>query len=342
MVLIRVIRILIIIILTIVAPCGCSRAEESPATNSPAEQPPPAPSFFTVMGDGSLRAENVIICTSYTPSRSIYDYGLSLVSFDGTRILHLNLDDEYNNVVFSPDGTKIAFANMNVKDCHIFIANADGSNAHMLTPEDMLATEPAFSPDGSKIAFEGYWGKNGIWTINIDGTGLKKLHPSGQDPCFSPDGKKIAYVLWQNLNAEIYIMDADGSDRKRLTRNNMEDFKPVFSPDGSKIVFMSGKLGKDKGINGLGIYSMNVDGTGRRRLTNEDTYDSEPAFSPDGRTIAFATSFGEMAGLNIMNADGTGRCVIAPRTIDFPSSPSFSPMRINGVLYDTYGHIIKE
>ena len=62
-------------------------------------------------------------------------------------------------------------------------------------------------------------------------------------PAFSPDGTKIAFVSLENgaANPEIYVMDADGSGRTRLTTSAGNDFDPAWSPDGTKIAFMSNR-----------------------------------------------------------------------------------------------------
>ena len=78
-------------------------------------------------------------------------------------------------------------------------------------------------------------------------------------------------------NAEIYVMNADGSGQRRLTRNTVGDRHPVWSPDGRRIAFESNWQ----------VNVMNADGSGQRRLTRNGGRNFAPAWSPDGQQIAF-------------------------------------------------------
>jgi len=101
--------------------------------------------------------------------------------------------------------------------------------------------------------------------------------------------------------SEIYIMNSDGSDQRRLTNSDTVKGFPVLSPDGRKIAFNSGKPAP------VELYVMNVDGTGRARLTNltESRLGARrPAWSPDGKKLAFQSY--SQPDIYVVNADGTG------------------------------------
>lgn len=117
-----------------------------------------------------------------------------------------------------------------------------------------------------------------------------------------------------DLFSQVYVMNTDGSGRRKLTSRFLTATSPNWSPDGQKIAF---------GGNG-DIYVMNADGSAQRRLIRTAGYDSNPAWSPDGRKIAFR---GERTGyvwdIYVMNADGTARRRLT-RT-GFCDSPAWSP-----------------
>src|SRR5215213_5174425 len=117
---------------------------------------------------------------------------------------------------------------------------------------------------------------------------------------------------------EIYVMNTDGSNPKRLTVNTKFDGEASFSADGGKIVFTSTRDGNAE------IYVMNADGSNQKRLSNSLGSDAHPSFSPDGTKITFISD--REGGLEIftMNSDGSN----AKRLTSAPFSkfnPSFSP-----------------
>jgi Tol biopolymer transport system component len=113
---------------------------------------------------------------------------------------------------------------------------------------------------------------------------------------------RILFVAGNYSQQEIYVMDADGSNRMRLTNNLFADSEPVWSPDGQQIAFVSERL------DGRQIFVMATDGSNVRQLTHSP-YDSySPAWSPDGSQIAFVSEpegVWQEAAIHVMNADGS-------------------------------------
>jgi Tol biopolymer transport system component len=119
-------------------------------------------------------------------------------------------------------------------------------------------------------------------------------------------------------NQEIYIMNPDGTDQRRLTHEKSADAAPNLSPDGSQIAFMSERAG------GREIFIMNVDGTNPRQLTHSSKQGLggiAPAWSPDGKRIAFRTGMPPFV-LYVINVDGTGLRKISDRGT---AAPAWSP-----------------
>jgi len=127
-------------------------------------------------------------------------------------------------------GERIAFARHCGTGCaDIFSVRPDGSGLVRLT-RGRDSFDPAFSSDGRRLVFAsergGRVGAPELHAMNADGTGLRRLTRTagghdvlGDDgtPSYSPDGARIAFTSNGGRNNEIYVMDADGSDRRRLT-----------------------------------------------------------------------------------------------------------------------------
>jgi TolB protein len=188
------------------------------------------------------------------------------------------------------------------------------------------------SPSGPPIEIGSLKGRivlsdetNDIWSMWADGTHIRRLTSSPAqefDPTWSPDGSRIAYRYWPEHPdiSRIFVMKADGSDQRNLTRK--DSWGPDWSPDGRRIVFnsLTGTGGPD-----VGGYAVAPDGSGLRRVSRH--YVEYPAWSPDGSRIAFMApepgATGSNADYNIfvMDADGSHvrRLTTAPGEDGWPA-----------------------
>jgi hypothetical protein len=186
---------------------------------------------------------------------------------------------------------------------------------------------PAFSPDGSRVAFvvqrAGSSAAADLYVMNVDGSGMTRLTSTGTnwDPTWSPDGTQIAFRKSTDGDEEIYVVGADGSGERDVSRSPQTwELAPSWSPDGARITFTSVR-GNDHGPQ---VYVMNADGTRVQQLTDTaDPHDS-PQWSPNGDRIAFATQKSGVWGVDVMNDDGSGVQRIA-ETPGRAASPSWSP-----------------
>jgi WD40-like Beta Propeller Repeat len=134
---------------------------------------------------------------------------------------------------FSPDGTKIAYIDgMHDWGNGLRVMDADGSHVRVLLESDgELAVgmdclgPPAWSPDGSRLAF---CAPGGIWVIGVDGSGLRKVIPNGENPSWSPDGSRIAYQVRGPISlGQLRIADADGGNVQKFTWGNSGPWNPL-------------------------------------------------------------------------------------------------------------------
>jgi TolB protein len=197
-------------------------------------------------------------------------------------------------------------------DYDIYTANSDGTGLKRLTETPGYDAEATISSDGDKIVFTSARdGDLEIYTMDPDGSDVRRLtHEEGYDggPFFSADGRKIVYrayhptdleeledyrsLLGENLvrpgTLELFVMDADGSNKRQITFNGAANFGPFFHPDGERIIFSS-NLNAPDGRN-FDLYLINVDGTGLERVTTHPEFDGFPMFTPDGSRLVFASN----------------------------------------------------
>ncbi len=193
----------------------------------------------------------------------------------------------------------------------IFTAKADGTDEKQLTNTPGYDAETTISRSGRLVFTSMRDGDLDIYTMDGDGKHVRRLtNELGYDggPFWSYDGKQIVYranhpktdkdradyqsLLAQNLirptTLEIWVMNADGSNKRQVTKNGRANFAPYFFPDGKRILFAS-NMDDPKGRN-FDIYKINVDGSGLERITDNETFDGFPMFSPNGKKLVFASN----------------------------------------------------
>jgi Tol biopolymer transport system component len=269
----------------------------------------PSPSYFFTLCENTptttslgFITKSFTITPTYTPMSTYLGGG-------GNKIAYSALDPEWR-IKYLPR--------------HIYSINKDGSEMIQLTNGEFSESTPSWSPDGKQIVYS--YADGGTTTIYIMASDGKNSHILIKEPVldwnpsWTPNGKKIAFVSmrddsapWtckKNCNAEIYIMDSDGSNIDRLTNSPNYDFYPSWSPDGEKIVFTSERDGNYE------IYIMDRNGYNQVRLTNNDSEDIQPSWSPDGKHILFMSNRDGQFDIYQINTDGTN-------LIKFTDSPAW-------------------
>jgi TolB protein len=205
-----------------------------------------------------------------------------------------------------PSGGKIAFVRTGEhgRDIgEIYVINADGSGERNLTGDPSDDQRPVWSPDGSRLAYVSQRsdGRNtsttNIYIVDAGGGTPRQLTRSdwSDSPVWSAQGRRIAFIrrfldpprnLVGNRTKEIFVINADGSRERRLTRNRLEEFDVAWSRAG-KLAFVRAPRLEPRNWTGAEIFVMNPDGSGVRRITRNQRYEYGLAWSPDGRKLAF-------------------------------------------------------
>lgn len=219
---------------------------------------------------------------------------------------------------WSPDGQRIAFTSTRDHEGdgfdseELYVMAADGSGQTRLTENETGEGWPTWSPDGEWLRFarrsverpatEEEALRFEVARMRLDGSDTKRLfEPDAllvMGPAWSPDGKAVAFtgceIVARQLDCEVWIANADGTDAEKLTDGTGRSAGPAWSPDGQRIAFSSDRdMNGDcffhdcTGWNGE-IYVMNADGSDQKRLTDDPGDDNSPTWSPDGTRIAFA------------------------------------------------------
>lgn len=218
-----------------------------------------------------------------------------------------------------PTGT-IAFASLAPRGWDVYITDVGTHQTRRLTDLAALDYNASFSPDGRWIAFVSERdGNMELYTVREDGTGLRRLTDEfGLDdhPAWSPDGKRIAFVstrqpadtvgrAWNS----IYIMNADGSDVRRLSPADAADYSPTWSPREDWIAFASGS-GKPGQTD---LFVMKPDGSGRRMIVKDGGW---PSFAADGRSLYFHSERQGGWGIWRIDLDGSHLERITPPDVE--------------------------
>ncbi len=196
---------------------------------------------------------------------------------------------------WAPDGQALVF----VRGKGLWIANADGTNAHALTDHPAGNTSPRWSPDKSRIAFlSRRRGWNHLWTMAPSGDELSQLTHGAfdaVDPVWSPDSRWLAFCSVHEddlMTRAVYLIPASGGEGHSISPRGCWSGAPSFSPDGTTLAYLSDQ---DRWFH---IYLYDLSSRSSRSLTHGEFEDGGPhfyeiepeggpVFSPDGKQIAF-------------------------------------------------------
>src|SRR5579872_2101278 len=160
-----------------------------------------------------------------------------------------------------------------------------------------------WSRDGQWVAFTRGGGpaaksEADVWKMRVDGSASQNLTPNspGFDgyPSFSGDGKQIVFVSGRDGSLDLYLVNADGNDLRRLTNDHAIDLFPSFSPTSNQIAFVSNRDNPKSQI--FDVYLLDVDANGApgkiRRITHSEGQHGHTQYSYDGKWLIFASEAG--------------------------------------------------
>lgn len=267
---------------------------------------------------------------------------LWLSDIDGEASMQLSADiADATSPRWSPDGLNILFISKRGADSanQIYILPTAGGEAIRLTNHATSVSSAEWSKDGSEVffiarnekskaqkerekdkddiyKFEQNYQQKQLWKVSVK-EGFETRITYGDfsvvDYSLSGDGKKIVYhraenpLLDTSLSAEIWLMDADGTDAKQVTRNNNPESGGALSPDNKSIIYLSWADENDQPYFENNLFLISADGGRTTKLLGDFDYDIQQAhWSSDGKTIYFKANMGvhnELFKLDVNSSD---------------------------------------
>jgi TolB protein len=152
---------------------------------------------------------------------------LFVVGLDGSSARRITVARGTINVspTFSPDGRRLAFTSSRSGHPEVYVMDADGTNAELLTPyvfgEQSYQSNPDWSPDGRMVAYQSQIaGRFQVKTINLRDRTTRQLTSEGQneDPSWAPDGRHVVFASSRTGVRELWVIDVESGRARQLTR----------------------------------------------------------------------------------------------------------------------------
>ena len=234
-------------------------------------------------------------------------------------------------------GHRLLLTSVRTGDTEVFIVDPDTGDAFNVSRSPQSEDRyPCWSPDGKRIAFtsDRNYSTN-LYVVRADGTGLKRIVNSPAD-CYMPSwqrtprGERIVFGMHGD-KPEMASVRPDGSDLRMLGVGH----DPCLASDGKTIAFTGEVPG------GVTVFLMDSEGGNKRQLVPGASKPGAvfPNWSPDSKSVVYSWPVGDVLGLFVINADGTGNrqlttpAAFAPQPPGRPTAggfPTDSPTRLTG------------
>ena len=302
--------------------------------------------LFVIQADGTglrrLTGRGSVSAHTWSPDGSRIAYtnrgSLWLIHPDGTGRVRLVSRSKLNvnSMVWSPDGTALAVQAQDPSQkppwccrprmSEIYVVPTDGSGARRLVtaregdPTRVAgeSRDPSWSPQGDEIAYTAH---GEVRAVRADGTGTPRVITGALGPpTWSPDGRRLAMTGGHpgGRYDSIYVVNADGSDLRRVTKHAYNEFGFAWSPDGRKILYFRENRG--------GIFLIGADGRNDRKVTSDAPARIWGAltWAPDGRSIAYTTDRTGRGDLYVIDSTGRNQLRLT-RSPGIDLAPSWAP-----------------
>lgn len=257
-------------------------------------------SALLVAGSGSAVTSSTLITTlAITTANSIPGPGLWRLDLADRRLTRLTKQRGDSYPAWSRDGQQLAFTRRG----HLFLVGRDGNGEHAVG--NLAAFNPSWGPGDRQLVI----GANGLWVVNPDGSGRRRISSFGQEPAWSPNGQTILFAL---PGRGIYAVRPNGKGLHRVIKTptsagHLYSLQaPAWAPTGKRIAYFQQDLMAITTAGPL-LRTANPDGTGQRtaaRLSITALDFGVPAWSPDSTAIAVAEFRGKPEGIFTIPSGG--------------------------------------
>lgn len=214
------------------------------------------------------------------------------VRADGSGLKRIQGAEEGRGPVFSPDGRTLAFTRSvdrekpttvggrrwkdGFQGSSVWTVDLRTGRQRQLTPwrDGVVFVASSYSPDGTTLLAthedDRLLRKAEPVALKVDGSGFRRLYGDGGSPVYSPDGSKIVFLRTSESadgsgeSSDLYVMDADGSGARRITRSPDIEVSPNWDPSGERLAYVRVSVfgSADEGIGfGFALMQINADGS---------------------------------------------------------------------------------